>query len=91
MSSSLNFILDQVSKEKNIPKEILIEAIESAMVTASKKKLGAAREIEASFDEDSGEIELYEFVEVVEEVENSYYQISLQEAREIDPEAGRQD
>jgi len=38
MSSSLNFILDQVSKEKNIPKEILIEAIESAMVTASKKK-----------------------------------------------------
>lgn len=87
MSSSLNFILDQVSKEKNIPKEILIEAIESAMVTASKKKLGAAREIEASFDEESGLIELFEFVEVVEEVENSYYQISLHEALEIDPEA----
>ena len=87
MSSSLNFILDQVSKEKNIPKEILIEAIESAMVTASKKKLGAAREIEASYDEESGEIELYEFVEVVEDVENSYYQISLHEALEIDPEA----
>ncbi|MCD6429656.1 MAG: transcription termination/antitermination protein NusA [Deltaproteobacteria bacterium] len=87
MSSSLNFILDQVSKEKNIPKEILIEAIESAMVTASKKKLGAAREIEASYDEESGEIELFEFVEVVEEVENSYYQITLHEALEIDPEA----
>ena len=87
MSSSLSFILDQVSKEKNIPKEILIEAIESAMVTASKKKLGAAREIEASYDEESGEIELFEFVEVVENVENSYYQISLHEALEIDPEA----
>ncbi|MCK5539868.1 MAG: transcription termination/antitermination protein NusA [Deltaproteobacteria bacterium] len=87
MSSSLSFILDQVSKEKNIPREILIEAIESAMVTASKKKLGAAREIEASYDEESGEIELFEFVEVVEEVENSYYQISLHEALEIDPEA----
>ena len=87
MSSSLNFILDQVSKEKNIPKEILIEAIESAMVTASKKKLGAARKIEASYDEESGEIELFEFVEVVEEVENSYYQITLHEALEIDPEA----
>ena len=86
MSSSLNFILDQVSKEKNIPREILIEAIESAMVTASKKKLGAAREIEASYDEESGLIELFEFVEVVEEVENSYYQISLHEALEIDPE-----
>jgi N utilization substance protein A len=87
MSSSLSFILDQVSKEKNIPREILIEAIESAMVTASKKKLGAAREIEASYDEESGEIELFEFVEVVENVENSYYQISLHEALEIDPEA----
>jgi len=87
MSSSLNFILDQVSKEKNIPKEILIEAIESAMVTASKKKLGAAREIEASYDDETGEIELFEFVEVVEEVENSYYQITLHEAQEIDPEA----
>ncbi len=87
MSSSLNFILDQVSKEKNIPREILIEAIESAMVTASKKKLGAAREIEASYDEESGLIELFEFVEVVEEVENSYYQISLHEALEIDPDA----
>ncbi|MBN2706773.1 MAG: transcription termination/antitermination protein NusA [Deltaproteobacteria bacterium] len=87
MSSSLNFILDQVSKEKNIPKEILIEAIESAMVTASKKKLGAAREIEASYDEETGQIELFEFVEVVENVENSYYQISLHEALEIDPEA----
>jgi len=86
MSSSLNFILDQVSKEKNIPREILIEAIESAMVTASKKKLGAAREIEASYDEETGEIELFEFVEVVEEVENSYYQITLHEAQEIDPE-----
>ena len=86
MSSSLSFILDQVSKEKNIPKEILIEAIESAMVTASKKKLGAAREIEASYNEESGEIELFEFVDVVEEVENSYYQISLHEALEIDPE-----
>ena len=86
MSSSLSFILDQVSKEKNIPKEILIEAIESAMVTASKKKLGAAREIEASYDDETGEIELFEFVDVVENVENSYYQISLEEAREIDPE-----
>ncbi len=87
MSSSLNFILDQVSKEKNIPREILIEAIESAMVTASKKKLGAAREIEASYDDETGEIELFEFVEVVEDVENSYYQITLHEAQEIDPEA----
>jgi len=86
MSSSLSFILDQVSKEKNIPKEILIEAIESAMVTAAKKKLGAAREIEASYNDETGEIELFEYVDVVDEVENSYYQISLAEAREIDPE-----
>ncbi|MBN2331911.1 MAG: transcription termination/antitermination protein NusA [Deltaproteobacteria bacterium] len=87
MSSSLKFILDQVSKEKGIPKEILIEAIESAMVTASRKKLGQGRDIEASFNEESGEVELFEFVEVVENPENSYTDISLEEAREFDPDA----
>ena len=87
MSSSLNFILDQVGKEKGIPKEILVEAIESAMVTASRKKLGPGRDIEAQFNEETGDIELFEFVEVVEHPENSYTEISLEEAREFDPEA----
>ncbi|RLB64716.1 MAG: transcription termination/antitermination protein NusA [Deltaproteobacteria bacterium] len=87
MSSSLNFILDQVSKEKGIPKEILVEAIESAMVTASRKKLGPGRDIEARFNEETGDIELYEFVDVVEHPENSYTEISLEEAREFDAEA----
>ncbi len=87
MSSSLNFILDQVGKEKGIPKEILVEAIESAMVTASRKKLGPGRDIEAQFNEETGDIELFEFVEVVEHPENSYTEISLEEAREFDAEA----
>jgi len=87
MSSSLNFILDQVSKEKGIPKEILVEAIESAMVTASRKKLGPGRDLEARFNEETGDIELYEFVDVVEHPENSYTEISLEEAREFDEEA----
>jgi len=87
MSSSLNFILDQVGKEKGIPKEILVEAIESAMVTASRKKLGPGRDIEAQFNEETGDIELFEFVEVVENPENSYTEISLEEAREFDAEA----
>ncbi|MBW1645858.1 MAG: transcription termination factor NusA [Deltaproteobacteria bacterium] len=87
MSSSLSFIIDQVSKEKGIPKEILIEAIESAMITASRKKLGTGRDLEASFNEETGEIELFEFVDVVENPENSYTQISLEEAREYDPDA----
>lgn len=87
MTSNLNFIIDQVSKEKNIPKEILVEAIESAMVTASRKKLGAGRDIEARFNEETGEVELFEFVDVVEHPENSYTEISLAEAREYDPDA----
>ncbi|MCD6151826.1 MAG: transcription termination/antitermination protein NusA, partial [Deltaproteobacteria bacterium] len=74
-------------KEKGIPKEILVEAIESAMVTASRKKLGPGRDIEAQFNEETGDIELFEFVEVVEHPENSYTEISLEEAREFDAEA----
>ena len=64
MSSSLNFILDQVGKEKGIPKEILVEAIESAMVTASRKKLGPGRDIEAQFNEETGDIIISKKMEI---------------------------
>ncbi|MCK4379038.1 MAG: transcription termination/antitermination protein NusA, partial [Deltaproteobacteria bacterium] len=52
-----------------------------------RKKLGPGRDIEAQFNEETGDIELFEFVEVVEHPENSYTEISLEEAREFDAEA----
>jgi N utilization substance protein A len=87
MSVNLNHIIDQVVKEKGIDRAVLVEALESAVLTAANKKYRNTRELEAHFNEESGEVELYEFVTVVDEVQNSYQEIGLDEARESDPEA----
>jgi N utilization substance protein A len=81
----LNRILDQVVREKGIDREILIDALEQAMVTAARKKLGN-RNLEAQYDEESGRINIFEYMTVVEEVTDSYTEIDLEEAREkFDP------
>lgn len=81
----LNRILDQVVREKGIDREILVDALEQAMVTAARKKLGN-RNLEAQYDEESGRINIFEYMTVVEEVQDSYTEIDLEEAREkFDP------
>ena len=66
---------------------VLVQALESAVLTAANKKYRNTRDLEAHFNNETGEVELYEFVTVVEEVQNSYQEIGLDEARESDPEA----
>ncbi len=89
MFANLTQILEQVEKDKGIGKEVLIEALESALLKAAEKRFGASKEIEAHYDEESGEIELFAFKTVVEdgEVEEGELQLSLKEALESDPEA----
>lgn len=79
--------IDQIAKDKGIDKRTIIEALEEAMVQAARKKYGLEKEIEARFNEETGEIELFEFREVVEAVEDPDNHISLSRAREFDPEA----
>jgi N utilization substance protein A len=83
---NLKHIIDQIVKEKSIDKAIVIEAIEQAVLSAANKKFRNTRSLEAQFNHDTGEVELFEYVEVVAEVEDSYRQITLEEAREEDPE-----
>ena len=83
---SLKHIIDQIVKEKSIDKAIVIEALEQAVLSAANKKFRNTRELEAHFNQDLGEVELFEFVEVVDDVEDSYKQITLDEAQEQDPE-----
>jgi len=85
-SLNLKHIIDQIVKEKSIDKAIVVEALEQAVLTAANKKFRNTRELEAHFNQDLGEVELFEFVEVVEDVEDSYRQITLDEALEQDPE-----
>ncbi len=85
MKLKLSFVLEQVSKEKNIDVSNLIKGIEEAVLNAAKKKY-PDRELEAQYNEETGEVEVFEFIEVVDKVEDSYTQILLEEARKDDPD-----
>jgi N utilization substance protein A len=87
MPSNLNSIIDQVGKDKGIDRKVIIEALEQAVLTASRKKYGHQGEIEVQFNEEAGEVELFQFKQVVEQVTNPFTEISLEEARELDNEA----
>ncbi len=86
MVTDLLRVIDQVSREKGLERDILIETLEEAVRTAAKKKLGPDYDLEVNFNEEEGEIEVFEFKEVVEQVQEEHLQISLKEAKEIDPD-----
>ncbi|VBB44367.1 Transcription termination/antitermination protein NusA [uncultured Desulfatiglans sp.] len=86
MISDLKRMIEQVSREKGIDPYILIKALEEAVKAAARKKHGPDYELEVTYNEDLGEIEVFEFKEVVEDVANPALQIDLKKAREIDPE-----
>ena len=85
MITELIRVIDQVSREKGVDREVLIKTIEEAVRAAARKKLGHNYDLEVSFNEEMGEIEIFEFKEVVEKVTNENVEISLEEAKQIDP------
>ncbi|MDF1615638.1 transcription termination factor NusA [Desulfurivibrio dismutans] len=86
MISELKRIIDQISRDKGINRDLLIEAIEEAVMSAAKKKYGHRREIEARYNDEYGEIELFQFRTVVDEVTDEQTEISLIDAKELDSE-----
>jgi transcription termination/antitermination protein NusA len=88
MQQDLNRVIEQVSKEKGIDKTILISALENAMISAAKKTFGHQRKIEAQFNPEIGEVELFEAKTVVETVQDVATEITRDDAREnLDPDA----
>jgi N utilization substance protein A len=86
MNLELKRIIDQVSRDKGIEKELLIGAIKDAIRSAAKKKLGPRLEIEVEYRDDTGEMEVFQYKEVVEEVQDPSQEISLEAGRQVDPE-----
>ena len=86
MLSDLKRILDQISRDKGIDRQLLIDAIEEAVMSAAKKKFGQRRELEARYNDEIGEVELFQFRNVMPEVEDEQTEISLTEALLLDPE-----
>ncbi len=87
MKADLMPIFEQLQSERNIDKNVLIEAIRSAIETASKKSFHNYGNVEICFDEEKWDIRVYQKKEVVERPENHKTQISLEDARSIDDEA----
>ncbi|MDI9570779.1 MAG: transcription termination factor NusA [Pseudomonadota bacterium] len=86
MLSELKRLIEQMSKDRGLDREIIVEALEAAMLNAARKKMGTQVEIEAHYNEDAGEIEVFQFKRVEEQVKDPDMEISLAEAREMDEE-----
>jgi N utilization substance protein A len=92
MFPELKRLIEQMGKDRGIDKSVIIEALETAMLTAARKKLGPHVDIEAHYNEDAGEIEVFQFKTVVEKVLDPDVQVSLQEAKQkFDEDAERGD
>jgi N utilization substance protein A len=85
--NELKRIIEQVSREKGLDREVLIKTLEEAVKAAARKKFGPNYDIEVTFNDEAGEIEVFEFKEVVEQVTNNHLEISPKDAHDIDPES----
>jgi transcription termination/antitermination protein NusA len=78
---SLQQIIEQVSKEKGIDSRVLTETMEQAILTAAKRTFGLNRELEARYNNDSGNVDLFQYMTVVDDVADEEREISLEDAR----------
>ena len=77
--------IDELEKEKEISKDILIESIEIALVSAYKKNYGTSQNVRVVIDRDEGDIDVFMKRNIVEEVVDDLTEISIADALEIDP------
>ena len=76
--------VDKLEKEKDVPKEVIFDAIEQALISAYKKNYGTSQNVRVEIDKEEGDIDVFMQKDVVEEVEDDSTQISIDDAREID-------
>jgi N utilization substance protein A len=90
--SSLGNILEQVAKEKGIEKKVLVETIEAAILKAAQSVFGPTRELEAKYSDETGQVDLFQYMTVVEEVSEPEREISLDEVkrRKLDADLGEE-
>ena len=85
MSKEMLSALEALEQEKGISKDIVIEALEAALVSAYKRHYGQAQNVEVEFEQKKGNIHVYAVKEVTEEVMDSQLEVSLKEALTINP------
>lgn len=84
MKQELLEALEALEKEKGISKDLLIETIEAALITAYKKNFGSSQNVKITIDQTTGDVRVYSRREVVEESMDDFFEITLEEAKAID-------
>ena len=88
MSTSLLFqTIDQLSREKGIDPEIVVAAVEDAILVATRKYYKSVENLESHFNKETGHVEVFAVKKVVDQVEDPALEISLTEAQKLDPAA----
>jgi len=85
-NSEILQIADAVAREKGIPAETILSAMEQAIQVAGRRKYGHEHNIKANINKKTGEVKLYRALAVVEAVENTFTEISQKDAKLIDKE-----
>ncbi|NLI56958.1 MAG: transcription termination/antitermination protein NusA [Clostridium sp.] len=91
MSADLIHALEQLEKEKGIDKEILIEAIEAALISAYKRNFGSSQNVRVSIDRESGEFKVYALKKVTDTPKNIHSDISIEEAKKVNADLEEDD
>ncbi len=93
MKNEFVLAFNEVLEEKQLPKEVILKALESAMVSAYRRAVNAstAQHVEAKVDPDTGHVTIYAEKEVVEVVDNETTEVDLETARKVNPEANLED
>src|SRR5688572_24093202 len=86
-AGNLGLIVDQVAQEKGIDKAVLVETMEAAILKAAQAAFGPTRELEAQYNDETGSIDLFQYMRVVEQVEQPEREISADLARKHGLEA----
>jgi transcription termination/antitermination protein NusA len=79
-------VIEQVSRDRGIDSHVLVDALEEALKSAAKKRYGNRIDIEAQYNESAGEIEVFQFREVVDEITDSQIQMTMKEGLKLDPD-----
>ncbi|HOO57937.1 MAG TPA: transcription termination factor NusA [Anaerolineaceae bacterium] len=89
MKSEFALAFNEVLEDKQLPREVILSALESAMIAAYRKSVGAsaAQNVKVNIDLDSGNVQVFVEKEVAESVLDPRTEVTLEEARKFDPEA----
>lgn len=89
MKNEFELAFNEVLEEKQLPQEVVLEALKAAMVSAYRRSMNAsnAQLIEAEIDSETGKVSIFAEKEIVDTVEDERTEVSLKEARKVDPEA----